>query len=42
MYYVPLVNGTNSVVTQPWAENFYLADDYGAGTESYAYFSLTT
>lgn len=40
MYYVPLVAGTATVLTQPWVEDFYLADDTAAGTESYAYLAL--
>jgi peptide/nickel transport system substrate-binding protein len=40
MYYPPAVNGSTFSFQQPYVQNFYVADDYGFGTESLAYVSL--
>ena len=34
MYYVPSVGGQTNVLTQPWVQNYAVADDYALGTES--------
>jgi peptide/nickel transport system substrate-binding protein len=40
MYYPPTVNGSTFFFTQPWVQNYFVADDYGFGTESLMYVSL--
>jgi peptide/nickel transport system substrate-binding protein len=40
MYYAPTVNGSTFFFSQPWVQNFLVADDYGFGTEQLMYVSL--
>jgi peptide/nickel transport system substrate-binding protein len=40
MYYVPFVAGKTSQMSQPWVQNWFIADSYGFGTESLMYVSL--
>jgi peptide/nickel transport system substrate-binding protein len=40
MYYPPTVNGSTFTFQQPWIQNYFVADDYGFGTESFMYVSI--
>jgi len=40
MYYPPLVYQNTYVFTQPWVQNYFVADDFNVGTESLAYMSV--
>jgi ABC-type transport system substrate-binding protein len=40
MYYVPLTYTTTILMTQPWVQNFWPADSYNFGTESFAFASI--
>ncbi|MHB8576103.1 MAG: ABC transporter substrate-binding protein [Dehalococcoidia bacterium] len=40
MYYPPVVFARSYTLTQPWVQNFFVADDYNYGTESYACMSV--
>jgi hypothetical protein len=37
---VPFVAGKTSQMSQPWVQNWFIADSYGFGTESLMYVSL--
>ncbi len=40
MYYVPIIYTKVYAFTQPWVQNYFVADDYNAATESLAYMSV--
>jgi peptide/nickel transport system substrate-binding protein len=40
MYYPPLIYAKSYSLCQRWVQNFFLADDWNFGTESYAYMSV--
>jgi hypothetical protein len=40
MYYPPLITLKAYQLRQRWVQNFFLADDFNSGTESYAYMSV--
>jgi peptide/nickel transport system substrate-binding protein len=40
MYYVPGTYTTTITMTQPWVQNFWPADSYNFGTESFAFASI--
>lgn len=40
MYYPPLVYTKTYIATQPWVQNFFVADGFNIGTEQYAHLSV--
>jgi ABC-type transport system substrate-binding protein len=40
MYYPPIITAKAYSFTQPWVQNYFLADDFNVGTESMAYMSV--
>jgi peptide/nickel transport system substrate-binding protein len=40
MYYPPLIYTKTYAFVQPWAQNYFVADDYNFGTEQFAYLSV--